>query len=95
MAIIIVRRLDEALVSRLKRRAADNNRSLESEVRNILERAAGDEMKEKVGVLRALAQRLRQQTKGRYQPPRFWLGQTGIAGIGLPDAVSSGCQRSG
>ena len=69
MATIIVRRLDEALVSRLKRRASDNNRSLEREVRYMLERAAEDEMKEKVGVFRALAQGLRQQTKGRYQTP--------------------------
>ena len=69
MATIIVRRLDEALVSRLKRRASDNNRSLESEVRNILERAAEDQMTEKVGVFRALAQGLRHQTKGRYQTP--------------------------
>ena len=69
MATIIVRRLDGALVSRLKRRASDNNRSLEREVRYMLERAAEDEMKEKVGVFRALAQGLRQQTKGRYQTP--------------------------
>ena len=69
MATIIVRRLDEALVSRFKRRAADNNRSLESEVRYILERASEDEMKEKVGVFRALVQGLRQQTKVRYQTP--------------------------
>ena len=69
MATIIVRRLDEALVSQLKQRAADNNRSLESEVRHILERAAEDEMKEKVGVFRTLARGLRRQTKGRYQTP--------------------------
>ena len=42
MATVNVRRLDEEVVSRLKRRASANNRSLESEVRHILEDAAAD-----------------------------------------------------
>jgi len=40
MASIVVRKLDEAVVERLKRRAAANGRSLEAEVRLILEDAA-------------------------------------------------------
>ena len=42
MATINVRRLDEEVVRRLKRRAAENNRSLESEVRPILQCASED-----------------------------------------------------
>ena len=44
MAAINVRQLDDNVVRRLKRRASLNNRSLESEVRHILECAAEDDM---------------------------------------------------
>ena len=40
MAQILVRDLDEALVARLKERARQNHRSLQGEVRAILEEAA-------------------------------------------------------
>lgn len=40
MAQIIVRNLDDAVVNRLKERAEQNNRSLEAEVRHILEQAS-------------------------------------------------------
>ncbi len=40
MAQIIVRNLDDAVVRRLKQRAESNNRSLEAEVRQILEHAS-------------------------------------------------------
>ena len=40
MAQIIVRNLNDAVVDRLKARAHDNNRSLEAEVRHILEQFA-------------------------------------------------------
>ena len=40
MAQIIVRNLDDAVVERLKARARDNDRSLEAEVRHILEQSA-------------------------------------------------------
>lgn len=40
MAQIIVRNLDDAVVDRLKTRAESNNRSLEAEVRHILEQAS-------------------------------------------------------
>ena len=40
MAQIIVRNLDDAVVDRLKARARTNNRSLEAEVRLILEQSA-------------------------------------------------------
>ncbi|MFZ5813607.1 MAG: FitA-like ribbon-helix-helix domain-containing protein [Thermodesulfobacteriota bacterium] len=40
MAQILVRDLDEGVVSRLKALAADHNRSLEAEVRVILSRAS-------------------------------------------------------
>ncbi len=39
MAQILVRNLDESLVSRLKSRAAHNNRSLQAEVKLILEQS--------------------------------------------------------
>ena len=41
MATVNVRQLDDHVVQRLKRRAAANNRSLESEARHILSAAAG------------------------------------------------------
>jgi antitoxin FitA len=41
MAQILVRGLDDALVARLKERARDNHRSLQGEVKAILEEAAG------------------------------------------------------
>ena len=41
MATVHIRRLDDEVVARLKQRAADNNRSLEGEVRHILEQAVG------------------------------------------------------
>jgi plasmid stability protein len=40
MAQILVRGLDEALVARLKERARENHRSLQGEVKAILEEAA-------------------------------------------------------
>lgn len=69
MSTINVRRLDDELVGRLKRRAAENNRSLESEVRHILERAAEDDMTHKLATFRSLAKRLRELTGARPQTP--------------------------
>jgi plasmid stability protein len=40
MAQVIIRQLDEEVVTRLKRRAASNGRSLEQELRDILIEAA-------------------------------------------------------
>jgi antitoxin FitA len=42
MAQVLVRQLDEKIVDRLKKRAQENGRSLESEVRTILEEAVPD-----------------------------------------------------
>ena len=69
MGTISVRRLDDEVVGRLKRRAAANNRSLESEARHILEQAAGDDMAEKTAAFRELSLRMRRQTAGRPQTP--------------------------
>jgi antitoxin FitA len=44
MAQIIVRNLDDDVVARLKTRARDNDRSLEAEVRHILEQSAKVDM---------------------------------------------------
>lgn len=41
MAQLLVRDLDDAVVERLRERARQNNRSLEAELRSILQRAAG------------------------------------------------------
>ena len=65
MATINVRRLDEDVVDRLKRRASLNNRSLESEARHILECAAGDDMAAKRAAFLEASKRLRQRTRGR------------------------------
>ena len=69
MGTVNVRRLDDEVVGRLKRRAAENNRSLESEARHILEQAARDGMAEKVRTFRALAKSLREQTEDQPQTP--------------------------
>ena len=69
MATVHVRRLDDEAVRRLKRRAAENKRSLEGEVRHILEQAAEDGMAERVRTFRALAKSLRKRTPDLPQTP--------------------------
>lgn len=69
MATVNVRRLDEEVVARLKRRASDNNRSLESEVRHLLERAVEDDRHAKRHAFQELASRLRARTEGAPQTP--------------------------
>ena len=69
MVTINVRRLDEDVVARLKRRASLNNRSLEGEVRHILECAADDNMAAKRAAFLEASARLRQKTRGRKQTP--------------------------
>ena len=69
MATINVRQLDDEVVRRLKRRAARNKRSLEGEVRHILEGAVEDAMSEKRASFLRLATGLRRETEGRAQTP--------------------------
>ena len=69
MATLNVRRLDEEVVEKLKRRASENNRSLESEARHILKKAAEDDMAERMQAFRAQARELRKLTRGTNQPP--------------------------
>ncbi len=69
MATINIRRLDDDVVQRLKKRASDNKRSLESEVRYILEQVVNDSDKLKRESFRSLAANLRQVTKGSTQTP--------------------------
>ena len=56
MAQVIVRNLEDEVVSRLKRQAADNERSLEQELRLILTAAASPDFagfRERAGAIRA------------------------------------------
>ncbi len=69
MATVHVRRLDSDVVERLKRRAAANHRSLESEIRQILFAAAEDQMAAKRKSFQDLAARLRRRTQGRHHTP--------------------------
>jgi len=69
MVTINVRRLDEDVVARLKRRASSNNRSLEGEARHILECAADDSMAAKRAAFLEASDRLREKTGGRKQTP--------------------------
>ncbi|MCY3827639.1 MAG: plasmid stabilization protein [Rhodospirillaceae bacterium] len=69
MATINVRQLDDEVVRRLKRRASSNNRSLEGEVRHILEGAVEDDMAAKRSEFLALSDRLRRATEGRIHTP--------------------------
>ena len=61
MAQVLIRDLDVKLVERLKERARQHGRSLESELRGILEQAAGTDLRE----ARALADRIRRRLRGR------------------------------
>jgi len=69
MATINVRQLDDSVVRLLKHRASLNNRSLECEVRHILERAVEDDMTAKRASFLAVSDRLRQKTGGRTHTP--------------------------
>ena len=69
MVTINVRRLDEEVVNRLKRRASLNNRSLEGEARHILQCAADDDMAAKRVAFLETMERLRPLTEGRKQTP--------------------------
>ncbi len=69
MVTINLRRLDEDVVNRLKRRAELNNRSLEGEVRHILECAADDDMAAQRARFLEASDRLREKTRGRKQTP--------------------------
>ena len=73
MGTVNVRRLDDEVVGRLKRRAAENNRSLESEARHILEQAVEDGMVIQTRVFRDLARTLRERTAGMPQTPSYTL----------------------
>jgi antitoxin FitA len=61
MAQVLIRDLDARLVARLKERARGHGRSLEAELRGILEQAA----RTSSGEARVLAARLRRRLRGR------------------------------
>jgi len=61
MAQVLIRELDDDVVTRLKERARRNGRSLEAELRGILEQAAPANFAD----ARALAARLRRRLAGR------------------------------
>jgi antitoxin FitA len=61
MAKVLIRNLDERTVTRLKERAARNDRSLQAELQSIVERAAAVDVVEG----RALAARLRRKLGNR------------------------------
>jgi hypothetical protein len=61
MAQIIVRNLDDEVVTRLKMRARDNDRSLEAEVRHILEQSA----KVDIAQARLIVMERRKKLQGR------------------------------
>jgi antitoxin FitA len=61
MARVLIRDLDDRVVDSLKARAARNRRSLQAELRMIVERAAATEMIES----RRVAARIRRKLSGR------------------------------
>ncbi len=69
MATINVRQLDDEVVNRLKLRASSHSRSLEGEVRHILECVADDDMAAKRARFLEASRRLREKTKGRKHTP--------------------------
>lgn len=60
---------DDDLLQRLKRRADENSRSPESEVRRILHGAVEDDMAAKRASFRATAAKLRRRTEGCAHTP--------------------------
>ena len=64
MAQILVRNLDDGVVKKLKDRARGNGRSLQAEVKMILEKEA-DEPKLDMRAARKLADEIRSRLKGR------------------------------
>jgi len=67
MAQILVRNLDDELLERLKARAKRQGRSLQSEVKTILEQAAG-EPKVDAAAARKMCKRFRRKFRGRGFP---------------------------
>ena len=61
MAQILIRNLDEATVERLKQRAAQNGRSLQAEVKMILDQAIQVDPQ----IARQIAARIREKLKNR------------------------------
>ncbi len=70
MARILIRNLDDAVVERLKARARGNSRSLEAEVRHILEQSAKVNMATKVDMATARqhVMEIRKKLEGRRFP---------------------------
>ena len=70
MATVNVRRLDDAVVQRLKERAAANDRSLEAELRDILEHVvAEDDYQARKQAFLDYSTKLRALTAGRRHTP--------------------------
>ncbi len=61
MARVLIRDLDEQIITKLKERAVRNNRSLQAELHSIVERAASVDMVDS----RSAAARLRRKLSGR------------------------------
>jgi len=74
MAQLVVRNLDNELVSRLKRRAAEHGRSAEAEHREILRQALMEEPRRS---FKELAAQVRLMTAGREHTPSEMLQREG------------------
>lgn len=64
MAQLLVRKLDDEVVQRLKRRAAGNRRSLEAEARAILTRESGPSHAELIAEITARRERIGRAVSG-------------------------------
>ena len=67
MAQILVRNMDEDVIERLKKRAKEDGRSLQTEVKSILEKAAY-EPKVDMETARKISEEFRRRFKGRKFP---------------------------
>jgi plasmid stability protein len=74
MAQLVVRNLDEDIVTRLKLRAAQHGRSAEAEHREILRQALAEEPRRS---FKELAARVRAMTEGRAHTPSEVLQREG------------------
>ena len=69
MATIKISRLDDSLVDQLKWRASLNHRSIDEEVRYILEQAVANDLREKRSTFLETSDQLRKMTRGSKQTP--------------------------
>lgn len=66
MAQVLIRDLDPAVIEALKRRAKEHNRSLQGELKTILEEAARESQRKGIDLFLEQVQEIRKRTAGKH-----------------------------